>query len=263
MLDNPPVLSGNIKGMMARILCCTAMMLLGHASSALADHPTAQSHELSIDNIWFAPGSARLAKTNDQLLAMMAKELRAHPEITRVAVQGYAALRGDGPDKLTRWNLSLQRGREVVEALAALGVDRNRLLLVAYGSESQGNVAINRELDRRVTLKITQVETPALAAVVDDPGRNAQQLQAADSARTRIAASLGIALDLLEPAVASGTKSVAATAKPLSIGAVPLTANSASSPPVASPIEHWRLIPDNTCRIDANYGKQIALGALQ
>jgi hypothetical protein len=248
--------------MMTRILCCTALVFLGHASSALADRPTAQPHELSIDNIWFAPGSARLAKTNDQLLAMMAKELRAHPEITRVAVQGYAALRGDGPDKLTRWNLSLQRGREVVEALAALGVDRNRLLLVAYGSESQNNVAINRELDRRVTLKITQVETPALA-VVDDPGHNGQQLQAADSARTRIAASLGIALDLLEPAVSSKSKTVAATAKPLRIGAVPLTANSASSPPVASPIEHWRLVPDNTCRIDANYGKQIALGALQ
>jgi hypothetical protein len=250
-----------------------AASLFGDVRHADAQAQTAPNITMAIDSVWFTSGSDTVSKTNDQILRVIASELLAHPEYQQVAVQGFAAARGDGTDELTRWNLSLTRGRAVINALVQLGVQRERLALVAFGSKMIKEVgAGDDDLDRKVQLKIVQfgvplqvVAVPVAVPVLQLP-RSIHDAIEISAMPGEIASTLGLEVGAIQNAVMVkrvprkiATPSIATALTPQLQPSVPVSPNAG----VVYVGPSLPLGDASSCRIDANYSKQIAVGSLR
>ena len=111
-----------------------------------------------LDLIYFARGSDQLKKESLPIIDAVAATLTGTPEIKRVAVIGNAST-DDAPNDMERFNLSVRRAREVIEALQMRGVDRGRLVLLAAGSDKPidtGKTATALAKNRRIEFLILE-----------------------------------------------------------------------------------------------------------
>jgi outer membrane protein OmpA-like peptidoglycan-associated protein len=107
-----------------------------------------------LDQVHFATGTAKLAKTSDALLDNIARVMTAHMEIWKVKVEGYTDDVGK-PDKNLK--LSQDRAKAVVDYLVKHGVAPERLEAAGHGQDSpigDNKSAAGREANRRVEFNI-------------------------------------------------------------------------------------------------------------
>lgn len=107
-----------------------------------------------LQQIEFENGESRILPSSGPLLGEIAGALKAHPEITKVEVQGHTDNRGDA-----RFNESISQARAaaVVAALVRRGVDPSRLIAKGYGQKApiaDNKTAAGRKKNRRVQLAI-------------------------------------------------------------------------------------------------------------
>jgi outer membrane protein OmpA-like peptidoglycan-associated protein len=103
-----------------------------------------------LDHIVFTKGSDALDAATAAILDAVAATLRAHDDIARVEVGGFAA--GDEDDP---WSLSARRAAAVRAALVARGVAAARLVAVPYGATRPLDPKPSPR-DRRVEFAITE-----------------------------------------------------------------------------------------------------------
>jgi len=111
-----------------------------------------------LDLIYFTRGSDQVKKESMPIIEAVAQTMNGAPEIKRVAVIGNASL-DDAPNDMERFNLSVRRAREVIDALQSHGVDRGRLVLLAAGSDKprdtgKGQLAMQK--NRRIEFLILE-----------------------------------------------------------------------------------------------------------
>ena len=91
----------------------------------------AQEDLVEIPNITFFTDSARLTKDGRRVVREAAEVLEEHPEV-EVRIEGHTDSRGTEAHNL---RLSERRADKVLDRLAKLGVDRDRLTAKGYGEE--------------------------------------------------------------------------------------------------------------------------------
>ncbi len=117
----------------------------------------------AFEPVFFAFDDSGLAAEALATLERAAGTLAEHTELDRVYVTGHTDPRGDDAYNLA---LSQSRAEAVVDALVALGVDRERLVTRALGeAEAAGTTAEAHAADRKVVL--AAVEDPAMAGVLE------------------------------------------------------------------------------------------------
>jgi OmpA-OmpF porin, OOP family len=115
--------------------------------------------------IRFASGSAELLPESEPVLAAVATLLVAHPELTRVEVEGHTDARGGAE---TNRALGLRRAEQVVRWLSAHTVDAGRLSPRGLGADrpiDTNDTEDGRATNRRVELHV--VERRATGSPVD------------------------------------------------------------------------------------------------
>jgi outer membrane protein OmpA-like peptidoglycan-associated protein len=102
------------------------------------------------DKINFAKNSADIEASSNNLIENIANVMKKHADIDFVEVAGHASNEGD---EFYNKNLTQRRAKAVMDALVALGVEKNRMRAVGYGfyCELQPD---NHEVNRRVEFKI-------------------------------------------------------------------------------------------------------------
>ncbi len=144
-----------------------AMMLMLAMSSAQAGKSQARvgqnpdgSYFIDVP-VYFPPGAKRFFPKHRKRLKKVAKFLEAHPDIEKVQVVGHTD--GKGPKRI-RGKLSGSRARIVKRFLVKLGVDRNRLEIIA--TEPDASVDKLSPLEHR---KLRRVDFVVVQAAQPEP----------------------------------------------------------------------------------------------
>ena len=109
-----------------------------------------------IGKIQFETGSARIHKRSNALLDQIAQALDAHPQITKMRIEGHTDNVGDPP---LNQRLSEERAASVKEALTNRGVDGDRLVTKGLGEKrpiAPNKTAGGRQKNRRVEFVIQE-----------------------------------------------------------------------------------------------------------
>jgi outer membrane protein OmpA-like peptidoglycan-associated protein len=119
---------------------------------------TVTKTEIKIDEkIQFAFGKATIDSSSDGLVKEIAEVMNANPQVESVEVAGHADKVGN--DRINV-DLTKRRAAAVLDALAALGVDKKRLRAQGYGRYcplDPADTAEAREANRRVEFKILRL----------------------------------------------------------------------------------------------------------
>ncbi len=114
----------------------------------------AQTEIKVLESVHFATGKAKIRSRSNKLLDNLAQVLSAHPEITRVSIEGHTDDHGNaGRNK----KLSQRRAQAVVDYLATRGVATSRLEALGHGEDSpiaDNATAAGRSQNRRVEFQI-------------------------------------------------------------------------------------------------------------
>lgn len=102
------------------------------------------------DKINFAKNSAEIEASSNTLIENIANVMKKHKDIDFVEVAGHASKEGD---EFYNKNLTQKRAKSVMDALIALGVEKERMRPVGYGFYCELE-ADNHEINRRVEFKI-------------------------------------------------------------------------------------------------------------
>ena len=110
-----------------------------------------------LDQVKFRTASAEIVpgRESEDILEAVSTILKAHPEITKVRIEGHTDNRGS--DVINK-KLSADRAASVVKWLTAHGIDKSRLSSQGFGSErpiSENTTEAGRQNNRRVELHIT------------------------------------------------------------------------------------------------------------
>lgn len=106
------------------------------------------------EQVKFKTGSAEILKDSDGLLTAVRDVLVAHPEITKLRVEGHTDNRGN---PVANKDLSKRRAASVVAWLTAHGIDKARLAPAGFGQEkpiAPNDTEQGRNNNRRVELHI-------------------------------------------------------------------------------------------------------------
>ncbi len=110
-----------------------------------------KGEEIKINQkIVFAKDSADIDSSSNELIENIANVMKKHDDIDFVEIAGHASNEGD---EFYNRNLTKRRARAVMEALSAIGVERNRMRAVGYGYYCELEPG-NHEVNRRVEFKI-------------------------------------------------------------------------------------------------------------
>jgi outer membrane protein OmpA-like peptidoglycan-associated protein len=107
-----------------------------------------------LESVHFATGKAKIRSRSNPLLNNLAQVLMAHPEITRVSVEGHTDDHG-GAER--NRDLSQRRAQAVVDYLASRGVPATRLAAVGHGEDSpiaDNGTSSGRARNRRVEFRV-------------------------------------------------------------------------------------------------------------
>jgi outer membrane protein OmpA-like peptidoglycan-associated protein len=113
-----------------------------------------QGGATQIETIRFSHGSRAISTSARPLIEVVAQILREHPEITRVAVEGHASI-----DEPNARKLGVARAKAVIDALVALKIEPDRLVVDAHGSDqplADSATPTGRIANRRVQFKILE-----------------------------------------------------------------------------------------------------------
>jgi outer membrane protein OmpA-like peptidoglycan-associated protein len=116
-----------------------------------------------LDIVYFDWNKASIQKRSHKLLRNVATVLAAHPEVTRVAVEGHTDDQGD--DAYNK-DLSQRRADAVRTFLVGAGVDEGRLVAIGYGEERPlvaNDSSKNRAKNRRVAFTLSGVAADVAA----------------------------------------------------------------------------------------------------
>lgn len=108
------------------------------------------------EQVRFKVGSAEILRESDPVLLAVAATLKAHPEITKVRVEGHTD--NKGRDDLNA-KLSRERALAVVKWLTTFGIDKSRLEAVGFGAKrplDSNATDAGRQNNRRVELHIVK-----------------------------------------------------------------------------------------------------------
>ena len=109
-----------------------------------------------IGKIQFETGSARIHKRSNVLLDQIAQAMDAHPQITKMRIEGHTDNVGDPP---INQKLSEERANSVKEALVKRGVNDDRLVTKGVGETrpiAPNKTAGGRQKNRRVEFVIQE-----------------------------------------------------------------------------------------------------------
>ncbi len=107
-----------------------------------------------LESVHFATGKAKIRSRSNKLLDNLAQVLNAHPEITRVSIEGHT---DDHGNESRNKKLSQRRAQAVVDYLAVRGVATNRLQAIGHGEDSpiaDNSTSSGRSQNRRVEFQI-------------------------------------------------------------------------------------------------------------
>ncbi len=142
--DACPTRAGVTSSVAAANGCPAAIKVMGRSSSIRIT-----------DQVRFGSGTAKIAPESVATLDSIAQVLNAHPEITRVEIQGHTDNVGSAASALT---LTQQRADAVRSALVSRGVAADRLVAKGFGQDrpidSNGS-AEGRARNRRVEFVIS------------------------------------------------------------------------------------------------------------
>jgi outer membrane protein OmpA-like peptidoglycan-associated protein len=103
----------------------------------------------------FGLGDSHLSSSWASALHLVAKELKDHPEIERIAIEGHAD--ETGPEDFNQ-KLSIERAERVAKFLIDEGIDSKRLIVRGFGSSqpivSDTKGAADRAVNRRVEFRV-------------------------------------------------------------------------------------------------------------
>lgn len=119
------------------------------------------------DKVYFNIAKATIQKRSDILLTQIADVLKAHPEITKVRIEGHTDSTGSAE---TNRKLSAARASAVRDFLMKKGVTPDRLTAQGFGPDrpaASNDTKEGREANRRVEFLIGD-EQPALQPMDDD-----------------------------------------------------------------------------------------------
>jgi outer membrane protein OmpA-like peptidoglycan-associated protein len=114
----------------------------------------AQGEIKVLENVQFATGRDKIRGRSNALLDNLAQVLNAHPEITRISIEGHTDDHGRAERNK---RLSQRRAEAVAEYLASKGVATNRLQANGHGEDSpvaDNATAQGRSQNRRVEFRI-------------------------------------------------------------------------------------------------------------
>jgi len=106
------------------------------------------------DKINFAKGSAEIDSSSNTLIENIANVMKKHPDIDFIEIAGHASNEGN---EMYNRGLTQRRAKAVLDALANLGVARNRMRAAGYGFYcplDPGDSEAAFEKNRRVEFKI-------------------------------------------------------------------------------------------------------------
>ncbi len=115
-----------------------------------------------LDIVYFKTNKAILQKRSSKLLTNVANVVKAHPEITRVTVEGHTD--DEGEDWYNK-DLSQRRAQAVVEYLIGKGVDPEKLTPIGYGEEKpidDNTTRKGRARNRRVEFKVEGIASKVI-----------------------------------------------------------------------------------------------------
>lgn len=119
------------------------------------------------DKVYFDTGKATIQKRSDILLTQIADVLKAHPEITKVRIEGHTDSTGSAE---TNRKLSASRANAVRDFLMKKGVTPDRLTAQGFGPDrpaASNDTREGRDANRRVEFLIGD-EQPQLQPLDDD-----------------------------------------------------------------------------------------------
>ncbi len=125
-----------------------------------------------IERVEFKYNSAELSKESEPVLQAVLQVLEAHPEFTKVRIEGHTDDKGN--DKYNK-TLSQRRAQSVVNWLVKKGIDRKRLAAAGFGEEKPIDTNATdegRQNNRRVEFHIDEVDgkpAPAEGAPIEEP----------------------------------------------------------------------------------------------
>jgi outer membrane protein OmpA-like peptidoglycan-associated protein len=103
---------------------------------------------------FFRGSTVFTGKESIDVLAEIAIVLRQHPEVVKLAVIGHASSDEPSPDKLSE-----ARGRKVMAALIAAGIEPSRLVAQAKGASAPiypNSDPAQRAMNRRIEFQILE-----------------------------------------------------------------------------------------------------------
>ena len=146
-----------------------ATALVATAASAEPSRLSQHPRDGELCEIDFQVGSARIptAQQNNEKLGMIAGWAQEHPE-GLIVLDGHADRSGEAPQNV---RLSMRRAASVRDELVGLGVDPDRIVMAAFGSDGpqRSNIAENR----RVTVWGTRERLEPVVAAVQARGASA------------------------------------------------------------------------------------------
>jgi outer membrane protein OmpA-like peptidoglycan-associated protein len=114
-----------------------------------------------LDSVYFANGKSAIRARSNALLDNLARVLNAHPEITRIYVDGHTDDKGEASYNK---DLSQRRAQSVVDYIAGRGVSASRIEAVGRGEEApiaDNGTARGRSQNRRVEFRIERSPSAA------------------------------------------------------------------------------------------------------
>ncbi|MGN6108933.1 MAG: DUF4215 domain-containing protein [Kofleriaceae bacterium] len=107
-----------------------------------------------LDVVYFKLNKAIIEQRSNRLLNNVAAVLKAHPEVTKVTVEGHTDAQGDDAYNL---DLSQRRAQAVVDFLVKVGIPADKLVPIGYGETrpiGDNKTKAGRAANRRVEFKL-------------------------------------------------------------------------------------------------------------
>jgi outer membrane protein OmpA-like peptidoglycan-associated protein len=145
------------RALSAFVAACAAF---GTGDTVSANYKVADSLIVIQECCWFKAKQSAVPTTCDLLLEAVVTVMREHPDIELISIEGHSASVGDGKSEMDRWNLSMNRARNVRDALVSRGVDSSRFTMVAFGDDHPMAAVQSRfgyDKNRRVELRVLKV----------------------------------------------------------------------------------------------------------